>query len=171
MDARGVVVDAIVYGSQQSNSSANGTITSPEIAILEGDQSQGGCIVVVPGPGLVFGPVFLRQRKTRRSVGRIPTALTPTVIAAIFCYRTRFSCHLRSAAGSINIKVTSVADFSAGQKIIIGTGPTSETAVSCRCRHCRRHNSSSSTGTGTKVIPVASVEGLVPVRQSQLTVG
>jgi hypothetical protein len=50
MEASGkVVVDAMVYGSQQSNSSANGTITSPEIAILEGDQSQGGCIVVVPG--------------------------------------------------------------------------------------------------------------------------
>lgn len=43
-----VVVDAIVYGSQQSNSSANGTIAAPEIATLEADQSQGGCIAVVP---------------------------------------------------------------------------------------------------------------------------
>lgn len=47
----GVVVDAIVYGSQQSNSSANGTIASPELATLEGVQRQGGCIVVVPQPG------------------------------------------------------------------------------------------------------------------------
>ncbi len=45
-----VLVDAIVYGSQQSNSSANGTITSPELATLEGDQHQGGCIAVVPAP-------------------------------------------------------------------------------------------------------------------------
>ena len=37
MDASGVVVvDAMVYGSQQSNSSANGTIASPELATLEG---------------------------------------------------------------------------------------------------------------------------------------
>lgn len=43
-----VVVDAIVYGSRQSNSSANGTIAAPEIATLEGSQSQGGCIAVVP---------------------------------------------------------------------------------------------------------------------------
>ena len=52
MDASGkVVVDAMVYGSQQSSSSGNGTITSPELATLEGDQSKGGCIVVVPGAG------------------------------------------------------------------------------------------------------------------------
>ena len=46
----GTVVDALVYGSQQSNSSANGTIASPELATLEGDQRAGGCIAVVPQP-------------------------------------------------------------------------------------------------------------------------
>jgi len=50
MDASGaVVVDAIVYGEQQSSSSARGTITSPELATLEGDQGKGGNIVVVAG--------------------------------------------------------------------------------------------------------------------------
>ena len=44
------VMDAIVYGSQQSNSSANGTITSPELAVLEGEQKGGGCQAVAPGP-------------------------------------------------------------------------------------------------------------------------
>ena len=42
------VIDAVVYGSQQSNSSGNGTIASPELATLEGDQKGGGCIAVVP---------------------------------------------------------------------------------------------------------------------------
>src|SRR5690606_20003316 len=43
MDASGkVLVDGLVYGAQQSNSSANGTIASPEIATLEGIQTQGG---------------------------------------------------------------------------------------------------------------------------------
>ena len=52
MDAGGaVVVDAMVYGSQQSSSSANGTIASPELATLEGDQGKGGSIVVVPAAG------------------------------------------------------------------------------------------------------------------------
>ncbi len=44
-----VVVDAVVYGSQQSSSSGNGTITSPELAVLEADQGGGGCITVVAG--------------------------------------------------------------------------------------------------------------------------
>ena len=44
-----VLVDGMVFGSHQSSSSANGTIASPEIATLEGNQSQGGCIVVPPG--------------------------------------------------------------------------------------------------------------------------
>ena len=48
--ATGTVLDAIVYGSQQSNSSANGTITSPELAVLEGNQQGGGCQAVAPGP-------------------------------------------------------------------------------------------------------------------------
>jgi hypothetical protein len=51
LDATGkVIVDALVFGSQQSSSSGNGTITSPELATLEGNQTQGGCIVVVPSP-------------------------------------------------------------------------------------------------------------------------
>jgi hypothetical protein len=72
INAGGALVDALVYGSRQSNSSANGTITSPEIAILEGNQSQGGCIVVVPGPGMAFGPSASVTGKTNRSVGRFP---------------------------------------------------------------------------------------------------
>jgi hypothetical protein len=67
-----VVVDAVVYGSQQSSSSANGTITSPEIAILEGDQGKGGCIVVVPGAGSGgFGRGAPAAGATARSASRI----------------------------------------------------------------------------------------------------
>ena len=55
--ATGAVLDAIVYGSQQSNSSANGTIASPELATLEGVQDGGGCIAVLPPlrPSFGFG--------------------------------------------------------------------------------------------------------------------
>ena len=70
-DASGkVLVDGMVFGSRQSSSSANGTVASPEIATLEGDQSQGGCIVVVPtvgrgGPGRGAAPAGA----TNRSMG------------------------------------------------------------------------------------------------------
>ncbi|MBR5706475.1 MAG: hypothetical protein IKX55_02765, partial [Bacteroidaceae bacterium] len=38
-------------GSQQSNSSADGTVASPDIATLEGEQGGGGCIAVAPRQG------------------------------------------------------------------------------------------------------------------------
>lgn len=43
-----VLVDAVIYGSKQSNSSANGTIARPDLAVLEGEQVQGGCLAEVP---------------------------------------------------------------------------------------------------------------------------
>ena len=43
-----VLVDAVIYGSKQSNSSANGTICRPDLAVLEGEQVQGGCLAEVP---------------------------------------------------------------------------------------------------------------------------
>lgn len=46
----GILIDAVVYGSRQSNSSGNGTIARPDLATLEGVQTQGGCIAVVPSP-------------------------------------------------------------------------------------------------------------------------
>ncbi len=75
MNADGqVVVDAMVYGSQQSNSSGNGTITSPELATLEGEQSRGGCIVVVPrsGRGGFGGRNAPETGAVSKSMGRFP---------------------------------------------------------------------------------------------------
>ena len=73
LNASGVaVVDAMVYGSQQSSSSANGSITSPEIATLEADQGKGGCIVVVPTAGRGAAPAAAAAGATNRSLGRFP---------------------------------------------------------------------------------------------------
>jgi hypothetical protein len=72
--ATGTVIDSIVYGSQQSNSSANGTITSPELAVLEGNQHGGGCQAVAPGPV----PAWMLARNpelaktAERSLARFP---------------------------------------------------------------------------------------------------
>jgi hypothetical protein len=48
MDNNGVPVDGLVYGSQQSSSSGNGTITTPWLARTEGGTNQGGCIGIRP---------------------------------------------------------------------------------------------------------------------------
>lgn len=71
--ASGAVVDAIVYGSQQSSSSANGTVASPDLATLESVQDGGGNIAVVPANrpnfrimGVPVGPII------PKSLARIP---------------------------------------------------------------------------------------------------
>ncbi len=130
MDASGmVVVDAMVYGSRQSNSSANGTITSPEIAILEGNQSQGGCIVVMPGLFSGSGQFLPSAGKTDRSAGRFPDGTDSDNNCLDFMLQNMITLAARATSGSENIKVSSVADFTIGQKIIIDTDTKSETAV------------------------------------------
>jgi hypothetical protein len=150
MDASGeVIVDAMVYGSQQSNSSANGPITSPEIATLEGDQSQGGCIVVVPRASSGAGV----------SRGLFPDGLDTDNNCTDFLVQSFVSLSIASAVGADNIKVASVADFSVGQKIIIETGTNSETAVIKSIGTTGGTTVGTAINTGAKVIPVASSEG------------
>ena len=160
MDAGGMlVVDAMVYGSRQSNSSANGTITSPEIATLEGDQSQGGCIVVVPGSVSGFGQFVPSTGKTDKSAGRFPDGADSDNNCSDFMLQKSITLAAAATAGSVNIKVSSVTDFSIGQKIIIDTGTKSEMAVITTIGTPGATTVGSATNVGAKVIPVNSVEG------------
>jgi hypothetical protein len=150
MDASGsVLVDAIVYGSQQSSSSGNGTIASPEIATLEGDQSQGGCIVVVPRAASGAGV----------SRGRFPDGLDTDNNCTDFLLQSAYSLSAPSAAGATNIKVASVADLTVGRKIIIDMDANRETAVIKTIGTTGGTTVGTATKAGTTVIPVASVEG------------
>jgi hypothetical protein len=160
MNASGtLVVDAIVYGSQQSNSSANGTISSPEIATLEGDQSQGGCIVVVPGSGSGLRSFTSAVGKTNRSLGRSPDGADTDSNCNDFLIQNTTTLLAQSSAGSNNIKVGSVAGFGIGQKIIIDTGTNSEIAAIATIGTAGGTTIRADTKAGAKTIPVASVEG------------
>ena len=64
-----------------------------------------------------------------------------------------------SVVGSNNIKVASVADFNIGQKIIIDTGPKSETAVIAIIGTAGGTTVNTATVVGATVIPVASAGG------------
>jgi non-reducing end alpha-L-arabinofuranosidase len=162
MDASGaVVVDAMVYGSRQSSSSANGTITSPEIATLEGDQSQGGCIVVAPNAG---GGGFGRQGgpaagDTNQSVGRFPDGADTDSNCDDFRVQTGSSLAADSAAGANNIKVAGTADFAAGQTIIIDAGANRETAVIAEVGTAGATTLRTGADAGATVIPVAGAVG------------
>ena len=160
MDANNTaLVDGMVYGSRQSSSSANGTIASPEIATLEGDQSGGGCIVVVPSLPRGFQSSPSTTDQTNRSFGRFPDGSDNDNNCNDFLSQNSITLALASSAGSNNIKVASIADFNAGQQIIIGSGSSSETAVITTVGTAGGTKVATATNVGTTIIPVGSVAG------------
>jgi hypothetical protein len=160
LDASGaVVVDAVVYGSQQSSSSGNGTIASPEIATLEADQGKGGCIVVVPGARGGFGPAASAAGTTDRSVGRFPDGFDADSLCHDFLTQAATTLSAASAAGATNLKVASVADFAAGLTILIDTGASLEKAVIASVGTPGATTVGTATNAGATVIPVASGMG------------
>lgn len=157
MDASGtVLVDGMVYGAQQSNSSANGTIASPEIATLEGDQGQGGCIVIVPGSAARANAT---TDQGNRSVGRFPDGNDSDSNCRDFQYQNAVALTTASTAGSNNIKVASVAGFSAGQKITIGSGNTAETAVISTIGTAGGAKVGTATEISATTIPITGIAG------------
>ena len=154
-----VIVDAIVYGSAQTNSGANGTITSPEIATLEGVQRQSGCIAVVPGTGRNTSPLITPASQTNRSVGRYPDGADNDSNCSDFLLQGTSILSAAVQTGSNNIKVTSVADFIAGQKIIVGSDAKSESVVIAEIGTAGGTTTGAATTQGTTVILVSGVEG------------
>ena len=153
MDASGkVIVDAMVYGSQQSNSSGNGTIASPELATLEGDQSGGGCIAVVRRP--VGGSGF--------SLGRYPDGADTDSNCKDFHVQAVATLAVASAPGAKNVKVSDVEGFSAGQTVLIDPGENVETAIVATVGTPGATTTVSATAAGATVIPVANAFGFRP---------
>ena len=160
MDAKGdLVVDAMVYGSQQSNSSANGTVASPEIATLEGNQSQGGCIVVVPNAGRNFRFTSSSGGETNKSFGRFPDGADTDSNCSDFQQQNTITLLAPASAGSNNIKTGSVTNFRVDQNIIIGTGSNSEIAKIADIGTAGYTTSGINAKAKTTVIPVFSAEG------------
>jgi len=145
MDANGsIVVDAMVYGSHQSNSSANGTIASPELATLEGDQAGGGCIVAVAQ----------RVGQAGFSAGRDPDGADTDSNCSDFHVPPFTTLAVASVPGTKNVKVASVEGFSAGQTIWIDPGENEETAIIATVGTPGATTTESATAAGATLIPV-----------------
>lgn len=158
-DAAGeVVVDAIVYGSRQSNSSANGTITSPDLATLEGVQTQGGCIVVSPVQVNNLVQAIIAEG-TNRGAGRYPDGADTDNNCTDFIVPNAVTLTASTKQGSNNIKVSNVGDFSSGQTIIIGIGEASEKAVIAEIGTPGGTTLGAPARPGTKAIAVTGAEG------------
>lgn len=146
MDASGsVIVDAMVYGSQQSNSSASGTIASPEVATLEGDQGGGGCIVAVAQ----------RVGEAGFSAGRYPDGADHDSNCRDFHVPSFTTLAAASVHGANNLKVASVAGFRAGQTIWIEPGTNAEKATIASVGTAGATTTESATAAGATLIPVA----------------
>ncbi|HLN22214.1 MAG TPA: arabinofuranosidase catalytic domain-containing protein [Bacteroidales bacterium] len=158
-DASGkIIIDAIVYGSRQSNSSANGTVTSPELATLEGVQSQGGCIVVSPVQvNNLVQPIAAEG--TDRSAGRFPDGSDTDSNCSDFIVHVATTLTSAVKAGSNNIKISNVSDFTSGQKITIGIGTSKEVAVIAEIGTSGGTSAGAAISQGVRSIPVNSAEG------------
>jgi len=94
-----------------------------------------------------------------RSAGRYPDGADSDYNCRDFQLQNTITLAAPAAAGSNNIKVGSVADFSIGQKIIIGRGTNSETVDIAAVGTAGATTVGTAIAAGRKVILVAGVEG------------
>ena len=122
-DASGLVVDSLNYGGLVDPWAAEGYQATS-------GAGQSGCSVTTPArPVASGGPGGPAASAPNRSAGRFPDGLDTDSNCTDFLLQPATTLSAASAAGVNNIKVASVADFAAGQTIMIDTGANLETAV------------------------------------------
>jgi len=155
-DAAGLVVDGLNYGLLVDPWAAEGYQAAS-------GAGEGGCRVPAPGAGGRggFGGGFggPAAAATNRSAGRFPDGFDTGSNCTDFLLQPATTLSAASAAGANNIKVASVADFAAGQTIMIDTGANLESAVIATVGTAGATTVGAATNVGATVIPVASSTG------------
>jgi hypothetical protein len=118
--------------------------------------------VPTPGSAAGFGPTAAAAVSTNRSAGRFPDGADTDSNCTDFLLQPATTLPAGSVAGATNIKVATVADFVAGQTILIDTGANRETAVIATVGAAGATTSGSATEGGATVIPVAGGFGFTP---------
>ena len=115
----------------------------------------------MPAPGFArgFGPAASASGATNRSAGRFPDGVDTDSNCDDFLLQPATTLSVVSAAGATNIKVATVADFSAGQTVLIDTGADLETAVIATVGTAGATTAGTATNAGATVIPVAGAMG------------
>ena len=151
-DAAGLVVDSLNYGGLVDPWAAEGYQAAS-------GAGQSGCRVPAPGAAGGFGPGASAAGASDRSAGRFPDGADTDSNCTDFLLQAATTLSAASAAGANNIKVASVADFGAGQTIMIDTGANRETAVIATVGTAGATTVGAATDVGATVIPVASAIG------------
>jgi non-reducing end alpha-L-arabinofuranosidase len=159
-DAAGLVADSLNYGGLVDPWAAEGYQA-------ESGAGKGGCTVPAPsagrGPfGGGFGGPGGPGAMPSRSAGRFPDGADTDSNCRDFFVQTATALPLASAAGANNIKLVSVADFAAGQTIIIDAGANREAATVAAVGTAGGTTLRTVIEAGATVIPVASAFGFSP---------
>jgi hypothetical protein len=150
-DAAGLLVDSLNYGSLVDPWSAEGYQAAS-------GPGQNGCRVTLPGAGgFAFGPGATAT--TNRSAGRFPDGEDTDSNCTDFLVQAAATLPMGSAAGATNIKVSNVAEFSAGQTIMIDTGANLETVVIATVGTAGAIVLNAATSAGATMIRVADAIG------------
>ena len=151
-DAASLVVDSLNYGSVVDPWASQG---------YQGMSPGSGNYVATPsaGRGGFGGRGGPAGSTPSRSAGRFPDGADTGNNSSDFLLQTAMNLSLDSAAGANNIKIASVADFAAGQTIIIDSGANRETAVIATVGTAGGTTVGTATDVGATVIPVANAAG------------
>ncbi|MBN2174215.1 MAG: lamin tail domain-containing protein [Bacteroidales bacterium] len=150
-DTKGNVVDALNYG----------WLVDPWVA--EGYHAtsgagEGGC--KAPRPVRSRGRFESPSRsEPNLSSGRFPDGIDTDSNCSDFFVQNAISTLTAAEVGSINVKVASIAGLKNGQKVIIDSGESSETAVVAIIGTTGGTTVNAAISAGETVIPVASVQG------------
>jgi alpha-L-arabinofuranosidase B-like protein/lamin tail-like protein/alpha-galactosidase-like protein len=153
-DGGGLVVDSLNYGGLVDPWASEGYQA-------ESGAGRSGCYVPVPGAGRGgFGGRGGPPGPTpHRSAGRFPDGADTDSNCRDFVLQTASTLSADAAAGANNIKVATVAGFSAGDTIIVDTGANRETAVIATVGTPGASTLSAATEAGATSIPVTNAAG------------
>ncbi len=153
-DAAGLVVDSLNYGGLVDPWASEGYQATS-------GSGESGCRVPTPGAGRggFGGPAIPAASTPDRSAGRFPDGLDTDSNCTDFLVQPATTLGAASSAGATNIKVASVADFAAGQTIMIDTGASLQTAVIAAVGTSGATTVGAAMNAGATVIPVASAAG------------
>jgi hypothetical protein len=151
-DAAGSVVDSLNYGLLVDPWASEGYHGSS-------GAGQSGCLVPAPGFPRRPGPAAAPAGATNRSAGRFPDGADSDSNCGDFLLQPATTLSTGSAAGASNIKVASVAEFTAGQTVLIDAGAELENAVIQTVGTAGASTVNAATNIGATVVPVASSMG------------
>lgn len=154
-DASGNVVDGLNYGLLVDPWAAEGYQAAS-------GAGKSGCFVPAPVSFRGFRPgQTTPPDQPDLSAGRFPDGFDSDFNCNDFLVQSSTTMLTASKAGSDNIKVSGVADFVNGQKVIIGAGANSETAVIAIVGTAGSTTLGTAAEAGAKSLAIANAEGFI----------